>query len=237
MTAFLRKESLGAGEAKQNFRQGVDVKVIILMGAPGSGKGTTAERIAGENYQHVSTGDMLRAAVKEGSALGKEAEGYMGRGELVPDELIIKLIEELLDTGNPDTAYLFDGFPRTDVQADHLDKSLESRNSYIEHVMFLDVAEDILMQRLTARRVCRQCGMIFNVRNIPPKVDGICDACNGELYQRADDCVETITNRLEVYNTQTESLVSRYEKKGILKRLDGDQGADNLAAEVMSLIK
>ncbi|OVE76995.1 adenylate kinase [bacterium E08(2017)] len=213
------------------------MKVIILMGAPGSGKGTTAERISEANYQHVSTGDMLRAAVKAESELGQEADGYMKRGELVPDELIIRLIEELLDKGTDESAYLFDGFPRTEVQADLLNEALAKRDSAVGQVMFLDVPRDVLITRLTGRRICRQCGVSFHVVNIPPKVEGVCDACGGELYQRADDSEETIKNRLDVYNEQTKSLISYYEERGLLKRLDGDQGADNLAQEVLSLIQ
>lgn len=213
------------------------MKVIILMGAPGSGKGTTAERIASADYQHVSTGDMLRAAVKACTDLGKEADGFMKKGELVPDGLIIRLIEDLLDKGSNESAYLFDGFPRTEVQAELLDKALESRGSAIDQVLFLDVPRATLISRLTGRRICRQCGVSFHVRNIPPKVEGVCDACGGELYQRADDSEDTIVNRLEVYSNQTQSLISYYDKRGILRRLDGDQGADNLASEVLSLIK
>lgn len=213
------------------------MKVVILMGAPGSGKGTTAERIAAANYQHVSTGDILRSAVKAGTELGVEADGYMKSGALVPDNLIIRLIEELLDKGDDSSAYLFDGFPRTEVQADLLSEALAKRESTVNQVLFLDVPRDVLVFRLTGRRICRQCGISFHVTNIPPKVEGVCDACGGELYQRADDCEETILNRLEVYNSQTESLISYYEKLGILTRLNGDSGADNLASEVMSLIK
>lgn len=207
------------------------------MGAPGSGKGTTAEKISEAGYQHVSTGDMLREAVKQGTELGREAEGYMKSGELVPDELIIKLIEELLDRGSRDSAYLLDGFPRTNVQAELLDQALGARDSSIDIVIFLDVPRDVLIQRLTGRRICRGCGMSYHVVNIPPKKEGVCDACGGELYQRPDDSEETIINRLEVYNRQTESLVSYYEQRGLLKRLDGDQGADSLAREVISLLK
>lgn len=213
------------------------MNVIILMGAPGSGKGTTAERIRDDaGYRHVSTGDMLRAAVKNGTALGIEADGYMKRGELVPDELIIKMIEELLDSGSDTASYMFDGFPRTVPQADLLDKALESRDSYVQKVFFLDVPRDVLISRLTGRRICRACGASFHMLNIPPKQEGICDACGGELYQRPDDCEGTIVNRLEVYNKQTETLVSRYDEKGVLYRLDGDQGAAELAAEVLSLL-
>jgi adenylate kinase len=213
------------------------MKVVILMGAPGSGKGTTADRISDAGYQHVSTGDILRAAVKGGTELGLEADGYMKSGALVPDELIVRLIEDLLDKGSDESAYLFDGFPRTEVQAELLDKALESRKSDINMVLFLDVPRDVLITRLTGRRICRSCGISFHVTNIPPKVEGVCDACGGELYQRADDCEETIVNRLEVYNNQTESLISHYEKRDLLTRLDGDQGANNLAVEVKSLLK
>jgi adenylate kinase len=214
------------------------MRVIILLGAPGSGKGTTADRVKDEaGYTHVSTGDLLRAAVKKGTDVGKEAESYMQKGELVPDDVMIRIVEDVLDTGADDASYMFDGYPRTVEQADLLDKSLESRGSGIKSVIFLDVPRDVLINRLTGRRICRSCGISFHVVNIPPKVEGVCDDCGGELYQRADDSEETIANRLEVYNSQTESLISRYEGQGVLLRVDGDQGAQNLANEVKDILK
>lgn len=213
------------------------MRVVILLGAPGSGKGTTADRVKDEaGYKHVSTGDLLRAAVKEGTDVGKEAESYMKKGALVPDDVMIRIVEDVLDKGGDDASYMFDGYPRTIEQAKLLEESLERRRTGIKRVIFLDVPRDILIQRLTGRRICRSCGLSFHIVNIPPKVEGICDACGGELYQRPDDSEETIVNRLEVYNKQTESLISRYEKQGLLIRVDGDQGADNLGDEVKDIL-
>ncbi|MCK5849441.1 MAG: adenylate kinase [Kiritimatiellae bacterium] len=214
------------------------MKAIILLGAPGSGKGTTAEKIEAESgYAHVSTGDMLRSAVKNETEVGKLAESYMKRGELVPDDVMIKVIEERLDSGGSDAAYMFDGYPRTVAQADLLESSLKGREGVLEVVVFLDAPREVLISRLTGRRVCRNCGTSYHVVNIPPKQEGVCDSCGGELYQRPDDQEDTIINRLDVYNQQTESLVDRYEKQGILVRVDSAQGADNLATEVAAILK
>ena len=210
------------------------MKVVILVGPPGSGKGTVAERLRGDKggYVHFATGDMLREEVSNGTAVGQEAEGFMKRGELVPDEVIIRIVEKRLDAGDPTAAYLFDGFPRTLVQADLLDESLAGRGARIDYVFFLATPRDVILQRLTGRRVCKACGASFHVINIPPAVEGVCDACGGELYQRKDDNEETIANRLDVYNRQTESLISRYEEKGLLVSLDSDQGVASLMAEI-----
>ena len=214
------------------------MKAIVLLGAPGSGKGTTAEKIEVESgYAHVSTGDMLRSAVKQGTEVGKLAESYMKRGELVPDDVMIKVIEERLDSGGQDASYMFDGYPRTIAQADLLESSLEGRSGSLDVVVFLDAPRDLLISRLTGRRVCKGCGRSFHVVNIPPKKEGICDSCGGELYQRPDDNEDTIVNRLEVFNQQTESLVARYEEKGLLVRVDSSQGADKLAREVAKILK
>ena len=181
---------------------------------------------------HFATGDMLREEVRNGTAVGQEAEGFMKRGELVPDEVIIRIVEKRLEAGDPMAAYLFDGFPRTLVQADLLDESLAGRGARIDQVFFLATPREVILQRLTGRRVCRACGASFHVINIPPAVEGVCDACGGELYQRKDDNEETIANRLDVYNRQTESLISRYEEKGLLVSLDSDQGVASLMAEI-----
>jgi adenylate kinase len=214
------------------------MQAIILLGAPGAGKGTVAEKIrAKTKYIHVSTGDMLRAAVKKGTDVGREAEAYMKRGELVPDEVIIRLVEELLDKGKPADAYMFDGFPRTLPQAELLEKSIVKRGGRISHVFFMDAPRKVLIARLTGRRTCRKCGTNFHIVNIPPKKPGVCDACGGELFQRPDDSEATIVNRLDVYSKQTESLISRYEKQGILVRLNSDQNADKLVTEMVGMLE
>ncbi len=213
------------------------MKAVILLGPPGSGKGTTAEKIVKAGLIHVSTGDMLREAVRKGAQLGREAESYMKRGALVPDDIIIRIVEERLDRGKPEDFYLFDGFPRTVAQAELLAGSLKRRGGAISRVVFLDAPRKVLIERLTGRRVCRKCETNYHVVNIPPKKEGICDKCGGELYQRPDDREDTIMNRLDVYSKQTESLISFYEKKGVLVRVDSSQPADRLANEVRSIIK
>jgi len=211
------------------------MEAIVLLGAPGAGKGTAAEKIRElTSYAHVATGDMLRAAVKQATDLGREAEGYMKSGELVPDELIIKLVEERLDGGGPDDCYMFDGFPRTVHQAELLESTIERRGGTLRCVFFLDAPREVLINRLCGRRICRECGTNFHVVNIPPKQEGVCDVCGGELYQRPDDMEETIVNRLDVYNRQTESLISRYEEKGLLVRVNSDTGVDKLVEDIRS---
>lgn len=214
------------------------MKAVILLGAPGTGKGTVAERVVeASGYTHVSTGDMLREAVKAGTEVGRKAESYMKAGELVPDDVMIAVIEERMDKGAPDAAYLLDGYPRTIAQAELLEESLERRGGDILNVLFLDCPRDVIMSRLTGRRVCRDCGAPFHVRNMKPKKEGVCDACGGELYQRPDDREETIANRLEVFNRQTESLVARYEAQGKLVKLESDRPVDELVGDVAALLK
>lgn len=210
------------------------MRVIVLLGAPGAGKGTIAEGIrAASSFIHISTGDMLRAAVKAGTAVGRKAEAYMKRGELVPDAVIINLVEERLDQGSADGAYMFDGFPRTMEQARLMDESLASRHAKVDFVFLLDAPRQLLITRLAGRRVCRACGQGYHVVNIPPKKEGICDLCGGELYQRADDQESTVLNRLEVYGRQTESLISFYEKKGVLVRVDSSRHRQETVEEIL----
>jgi adenylate kinase len=216
----------------------LNMQAIILLGAPGAGKGTTAEGIvAATSYAHLATGDMLRDAVKKGTELGKRAEAFMKRGELVPDDLIIKLVEERLDGGGKGDKYMFDGFPRTLEQARLLEESLAKRGGRMSHVFFLDAPRELLISRLSGRRICRSCGRNYHVVNIPPKKDGICDLCGGPLYQRADDQEKTIVNRLEVFKRQTESLIARYERKGILVRIDSSLHRDVITSKVLEVLK
>ncbi len=213
------------------------MKIIVLLGAPGSGKGTTAEKIRDRlNAVHLSTGDMLRAAVKAGTPTGKTADGYMKKGELVPDDVMVRLMEDRMEQGDANALYLLDGFPRTIAQAELLEQSLVARNGRIARVVFLDAPRDVLIDRLTGRRICRSCGMNFHVRNIPPKREGVCDACGGELYQRPDDNRETIENRLDVYERQTSDLIARYTDLGLLTRVDSAQGAEALAEQVANIV-
>jgi adenylate kinase len=198
------------------------MKVIVLLGAPGSGKGTAAEGIKAQTaYAHVSTGDILREAVKQGTPVGKQAEAFMKRGELVPDAIMMQVVEDRLAQGSADGCYMFDGFPRTREQAELLAGILAKRKSAVNFVFFLDVPREVLVSRLAGRRVCRSCGAVFHVVNIPPKKAGVCDACGGELYQRSDDMESTVANRLDVFRRQTEALIAYYKEQGILVCLDG----------------
>ncbi|MDA0321979.1 MAG: nucleoside monophosphate kinase [Verrucomicrobia bacterium] len=190
---------------------------MILLGGPGSGKGTAAEMIRkSTDYVHISTGDMLRAAITDGSPIGREAEKYIADGELVPDDVIVRIVDERLDEGGKGDAYIFDGFPRTLSQAELLDRSFEARDGNIRHVFYLKAPNDVLIMRLTGRRICRTCGANYHIVNVPPKQKGVCDVCGGELYRRADDEESTIGHRLDVYEDQTRDLIAYYEKRGVL---------------------
>ena len=212
------------------------MQTIILLGAPGAGKGTLAERVRDvAKYTHVSTGDMLRAAVKAGTPTGLEAKRYMEAGELVPDAVIMRLVEERLEKDG-DGKYMFDGFPRTDAQAQMLDEVLARVGAKVDKVFLLDVPQDVIVGRISGRRVCRKCGAVYHVTNIPSKVEGVCDQCGGELYQRADDCEATVLNRLEVYNRQTAGLIDFYEKKGVLVRIDASASPQATADAMLELL-
>jgi adenylate kinase len=195
---------------------------IILLGPPGAGKGTQAKMLV-EKYQipQISTGDILRAAVKEGSPLGKEAKACMDKGELVPDSVVIGIVEERIQQPDCTKGYMLDGFPRTVPQAEALDGMLKNLSSQIDHVVSIEVANEELVGRLTGRRTCRDCGAGFHVMFDPPEKEGVCDKCGGELYQRDDDNVETVTSRLEVYESQTLPLIDYYTAKGKIRPIDG----------------
>lgn len=198
--------------------------ILILLGAPGAGKGTTAAALVKQrsDWLHVSTGNMLRDALKSGTQVGLEAKQYMEKGELVPDAVVMRIVGEHLRSGPADATYLFDGFPRTDEQAQLLDQFLSaSGEGIVSHAFLLEVAQDILVERIAGRIICRDCGAVYHLANMPPKVEGVCDLCGGELYQRADDNRETVRNRLEVYERQTASLISYYREQGVLKSVDG----------------
>ena len=197
---------------------------VVLLGPPGAGKGTQAATMV-EKYHiaHISTGDLLRAAVKEGTPLGLEAKGYMESGQLVPDSLILGLVEERIQKEDCQEGFLLDGFPRTTAQADALGEMLNKLNQALDAVINIQVPMDKLMARLTGRRVCKSCGATFhNVFNPSAKGD-FCDKCGAELYQRADDTEETVKARLDVYEQQTAPLISYYAEKGLLKDINGDQ--------------
>ena len=203
---------------------------IILLGPPGAGKGTLSSKII-ENKQavQISTGDIFRYNISNETELGLKAKAYMDKGELVPDELTIDLLWDKFDSlgeDHKDSIILFDGFPRTISQAKALDDGMEERNQKIDMVIYFDVDDEILIQRLTGRRTCPECGATYHITNNPPKQEGICDKCGTKLIQRADDTIETVENRIKVYNKQTSVLIEYYTNKGILKSIDGTKKPD-----------
>ncbi|RMG34160.1 MAG: adenylate kinase [Gammaproteobacteria bacterium] len=190
---------------------------LILLGAPGAGKGTVAKMLTEiDGSVQISTGDILRAAVKEGTELGKQAEAYMKAGDLVPDELIMGIMEERLQEDDCKAGFLLDGFPRTIPQAEALKALLEKLGIELQAAVNLNVPREVILDRLTTRRTCEDCGAIYNVKSNPPKVEGVCDKCGGKVVQRADETEEAISKRLDVFNEQTAPLVGFYEKEGLL---------------------
>jgi len=211
---------------------------LILLGPPGAGKGTQAKMLTEEfGIPQISTGDILRAAVKEGTPMGIKAKGFMDSGALVPDEVVIGIVTERLQKDDCKPGFILDGFPRTVPQADALAKNLATLNKDLDAVVSLEVDVEALVERLTGRRTCKECGRGYHVTFDPAKVAGVCDACGGELYQRDDDQEATIRKRLEVYEAQTSPLVNYYEKAGLLKSLDGMQQIDVVQKQILELLK
>ena len=209
----------------------------ILLGPPGAGKGTQAAKIIEKyNIPHISTGDIFRENIKKGTELGKKAQEYMNRGELVPDDLVIEISTTRLLEDDCKDGFLLDGFPRTVYQAEKLDEFLAAHGSKIDKVIDIEVGKEELMERLTGRRVCKSCGASYHIVNIPPKKEGVCDVCGGELIQRADDNAETVANRIEVYEAQTMPLVEYYEKAGNIAHIDGATGLDNVFADIVKAL-
>ena len=209
----------------------------ILLGLPGAGKGTQAAKIV-EKYHipHISTGDIFRENIKNGTELGKKAQEYMNRGELVPDDLVIEIATTRLLADDCAEGFLLDGFPRTVYQAEKLDEFLAAHGSKIDKVLDIAVEKEELMVRLTGRRVCKACGASYHVVNIPPKKEGICDVCGGPLVQRADDNAETVANRIEVYEAQTMPLIEYYEKAGNIAHIDGATGLESVFADIVKAL-
>lgn len=200
---------------------------IIMLGAPGSGKGTQAERISKKyGIPHISTGDIFRENIKNGTELGKKAKGYMDRGELVPDDFVCDLVIDRIHQDDCSKGYVLDGFPRTVAQGEIFDKALEERGEKIDAAIYMELSEDLLVERMTGRRVCPKCGAGYHVKYIPPKVPGICDKCGSKLIQRDDDKIETFKNRLDVYKKETAPLVPHYEKTGKLITIEGKKGLE-----------
>lgn len=210
---------------------------IVLLGAPGAGKGTQAKKII-EKYPipQISTGDLLRAAVAAGSPLGKEAKSYMDKGELVPDSVVLGMVKERLGQDDCKKGYILDGFPRNTKQAETLDEMLASLSLPLTAALSVDVPFDDLMKRLTGRRTCKACGQMYNIYFNRPAKENACDKCGGELFQRDDDKEDTIRKRLEVYNSQTAPLIDYYGKKGILKSVSGTGSIDDIFGKVCAAL-
>ena len=211
---------------------------LILLGPPGAGKGTQAATLT-ETFgiPQISTGDILRAAVKEGTALGQQAKAYMDDGKLVPDEIVIGIVTERLQEPDCSNGFILDGFPRTVAQADALQTDLRDLDKELDRVIALQVDNDALVERLTGRRTCKSCGRGYHVKFDPPEVEGRCDVCGGELYQRDDDREETIRKRLEVYARQTEPLIDYYREAGLLIEVDGMQPIDEVRETLLAALR
>jgi len=211
---------------------------LVLLGAPGAGKGTQAKFIAKKyNTPHISTGDMLRAAIADKTMLGIKAKGYMDKGELVPDEVVVGIVKERLLEEDCKMGFILDGFPRTVFQADALKKALAGEGKKLGLVLNVEVSEDELIKRLTGRRSCKECGKVYHIIFNPPKNGDVCDVCGGELYQRDDDTVETVNNRLKVYREQTLPLIDYYRKEGLLKNVDGVKPVADVERSVIAVLE
>jgi len=211
---------------------------LVFLGAPGAGKGTQAKKLV-EKYgiPQISTGDLLRAAVAQGTPLGKEAKSYMDRGELVPDQVVLGMVKERISQDDCKKGFILDGFPRNVAQAEALDKMLAEMNIPLDLALNVDVPFEDLMKRLTGRRTCKSCGQMYNIYYSPSKVEGKCDKCGGELFQRDDDKEETIKKRLDVYRAQTEPLIDYYSKKGILKNVSGTGSIDEIFNSICAILE
>jgi adenylate kinase len=209
----------------------------VLLGPPGAGKGTQAVKLV-EKYgvPQISTGDIFRKNIKEGTELGKKAQEYMNAGELVPDELVVDLVKDRLMQEDCANGYLLDGFPRTIYQAEELDKFLAEQGQKLDAVINFEVGHDELIKRLTGRRICKKCGASYHIVNIPPKKEGVCDMCGGELEQRKDDTVETAENRISVYKESTAPLIGYYEKTGALKNFNAERDHEIVFKEIVAEI-
>lgn len=210
---------------------------IIMLGAPGAGKGTQAKKIA-EKYgiPHISTGDIFRANIKEGTELGKKAKTYMDQGLLVPDELTVDLVIDRVAKDDAQNGYVLDGFPRTIPQAEALDKALSGRGEKIDYAVNVEVPDESIVNRMSGRRACTACGGTYHVKYNAPKKEGICDACGGELVLRDDDKPETVKKRLDVYHDQTQPLIDYYTKQDVLKEVDGTQDVDDVFTAITKLL-
>lgn len=211
---------------------------IIMLGPPGCGKGTQAKRLIDKyGIPQISTGDLLREAVKKGTALGQKAKSFMDAGRLVPDEVVVGMVEERFKQADCQPGFILDGFPRTVPQAEALDRTLAQMGRAIDRVISIEVPDDEVVQRLSGRRTCRNCGAMYHIKFNPPKQAGVCDQCGGELYQRDDDNEKTIRNRLQVYHEQTSPLIAYYGKKGLVKAVPGSGPIDGITKAIMQALE
>ena len=211
---------------------------IIMLGAPGAGKGSQASRISAVyKLPHISTGDIFRANLKEETELGKKAKHYMDRGELVPDDITIAMLLERIHKEDCKNGYILDGFPRTIPQAEALKEALEKSKEKIDLALDVEVPDDLIVKRMAGRRSCPNCGAIYHVVTLPPKIEGTCDRCGGKLVQREDDNEETVKKRLQVYHEATESLIHYYKKEGILEEIDGTRDVEQVFETVRKKIE
>jgi adenylate kinase len=211
---------------------------LILLGPPGAGKGTQAKMLTEKfSIPQISTGDILRAAVKDGTAMGLKAKEHMNAGGLVPDEVVVGIVRDRLQEDDCNNGFILDGFPRTVAQADALQISLQEMGKELDRVISLEVDTEALVERLTGRRMCKECGRGYHVKFDPPRETGICDSCGGELFQREDDQEETIRKRLQVYADQTAPLISYYRKAGVLMELDGMQPIPQVHEKILLLLQ
>ena len=210
---------------------------IIMLGAPGAGKGTQAKQIAAKyNVPHVSTGDIFRANIKEGTALGMEAKSYMDKGQLVPDELTVKILLDRVAKDDCKNGYVLDGFPRTIPQAEVLDEAVTKLGETIDYAINVDVPDENIIRRMSGRRACVACGATYHIVNVPPKKEGICDVCGEALIVRDDDKEETVKSRLETYHQQTQPLIDYYSQKNILKEVDGTKDMNDVFADIVAIL-
>ena len=210
---------------------------IIMLGAPGAGKGTQAQMICEKyNIPHISTGDLFRSNIKNGTELGKKAKEYMDKGQLVPDELTVELLLDRVANEDCKDGYVLDGFPRTIPQADVLDKELTKLSDKIDFAIDVEVPDENIVRRMSGRRACLKCGATYHIEHIPPKQEGICDRCGSELVQRDDDKPETVQNRLSVYHEQTQPLIEYYNGKNILKTVDGTKDMNDVFEDIVKIL-